>query len=39
MMREAFVLRLGPETEPSKGHFVGWIEEAVEAAKKMEQAA
>ena len=27
MIREAFVLRLGPETEPSRRHFVGWIEE------------
>jgi hypothetical protein len=27
MMREAFVLRLGSETEPSMRHFVGWIEE------------
>ena len=27
MMREAFVLRLAAETEPSKRHFEGWIEE------------
>jgi len=26
-MREAFVLRLAAETEPSKRHFEGWIEE------------
>jgi hypothetical protein len=27
MMRAAFVLRLAAETEPSKRHFEGWIEE------------
>jgi hypothetical protein len=27
MMREAFVLRLGPQTDPLKRHFDGWIEE------------
>jgi hypothetical protein len=26
-MRRAFVLRLGPETQPSLKSFVGWIEE------------
>ena len=26
-MREAFVLRLGLETDPFKHHFEGWIEE------------
>jgi hypothetical protein len=27
VMRSAFVLRLGPETNPSQGLFHGWIEE------------
>jgi hypothetical protein len=27
MIREAFVLWLGPESEPLKRQFVGWIEE------------
>ena len=26
-MRDAFVLRLGPDTEPLQHRFVGWIEE------------
>ena len=27
MMRAAFVLRLGSDTEPLKRHFAGWIED------------
>lgn len=26
-MKDAFVLRLGRESEPERRHFVGWIEE------------
>jgi hypothetical protein len=26
-MRQAFVLQLGPETDPARGHFAGFIEE------------
>jgi hypothetical protein len=26
-MKDAFVLRLGRESEPRRRHFVGWIEE------------
>jgi hypothetical protein len=26
-MRGAFVVRLGPETEPKQGLFEGWVEE------------
>ena len=33
-MRGAFVLRLGPECEPRRGHFVGWIEE-VDTAREL----
>jgi hypothetical protein len=26
-MRGAFVVQLGPESQPSKGHFEGWVQE------------
>lgn len=33
-MRGAFVIRLGPETDPSSGHFEGSIEE-VDSGKEL----
>lgn len=33
-MRGAFVIRLGPETNPSRGHFEGCIEE-VDSGKEL----
>jgi len=33
-MRGAFVIRLGPETDPSSGHFEGCIEE-VDSGKEL----
>jgi hypothetical protein len=32
-MRGAFVLRLGPETDPSDGRFEGWVEEVDSSAE------
>jgi hypothetical protein len=33
-MREAFVLRLSPDSDPERRHFVGWIEE-VDTAREL----
>lgn len=33
-MRSAFVLRLGPDTQPARQHYEGWIEE-VDTAREL----
>jgi hypothetical protein len=33
-MKDAFVLRLGAESEPERRHFVGWIEEVDTARER-----
>jgi hypothetical protein len=33
-MRGAFLIRLGPGTEPTKGQFEGWVEE-VDTGKRL----
>ena len=33
-MRDAFVIRLSPETDPDERHFVGWVEE-IDTAREL----